>query len=58
MTDGFDSQTAPRDYDIINETAFTGDARIRQPKQALVTKISSTKLRPQVTLGFHIPTSP
>jgi len=57
LTDGFDSPNSPRDYDIINETAFTGDAWIRQPKQALVTKISSTKLRPQVTLGFHSPTS-
>jgi len=46
------AQTAPRDYDIINETAATGDAWIRQPKQALVTHISSTKLRPRVTLGF------
>ena len=49
------AQTDPRDYDIINETASTGDAWIRQPKQALVTHISSTKLRPRVTLGFDSP---
>ena len=46
------------DYDIINETASTGDAWIRQPKQALVTQISSTKLRPRVMLGFHSPDNP
>jgi hypothetical protein len=46
------AQTAPRDYDIMNETASTGDAWIRQPKKALVTQISSTKLRPRVMLGF------
>ena len=46
------AQTAPRDYDIMNETASTGDAWIRHPKEALVTHISSTKLRPQMTLGF------
>jgi len=49
------AQTDPSDSDIINETASTGDAWIRQPKQALVTHISSTKLRPRVTLGFDSP---
>ena len=52
------AQTAPRDYDIINETAATGDAWIRQPKEALSTQISSTKLHPRVTLGFDSPNSP
>ena len=28
------AQTDPRDYDIINETASTGDAWIRQPTEA------------------------
>jgi hypothetical protein len=52
------AQTAPRDYDIIIETASTGDAWIRQPKQALGTQISSTKLHPRVTLGFDSPNRP
>ena len=57
------AQTAPRDYDIIYETtatgdAGTGDAWIRQPKEALTTQISSTKLHPRVTLGFESPYSP
>jgi len=43
---------------MINETLSTGDAWIRQPKQALVTQISSTKLWPQVTLGFDSPKMP
>jgi len=47
------AQTAPRDYDIINEPASTGDAWIQRPKQALVTQISSTKLRPRVMLGLR-----
>jgi len=42
----------------MNETASTGDAWIQRPKQALVTQISSTKLLPWVTLGFHSPNSP
>ena len=37
------ARTDPSDSDIINETAATGDAWIRQPKQPLVTQISSTK---------------
>jgi hypothetical protein len=52
------AQTDPRDYDIINETASTGDAWIRQPKEALRTEISLTKLHPRVTLGFDSPNSP
>jgi hypothetical protein len=52
------AQTAPRDYDIINETAATGDAWIRQRIQALGTEISSTKLHPRVTHGFDSPNSP
>jgi len=52
------AQIAPRDYDIMNETASTGDAWIRQPKQALVTQISSTKLLPRMTLIFDSPNSP
>jgi hypothetical protein len=50
--------TDPRDYEIINETASTGDAWIRQPKEPLGTQISSTKLRPRVTLGFDSPNKP
>jgi len=52
------AQTDPRNYDIINETASMGDAWFRQPKQALVTMISSTKLHPRVTLGFDTQTAP
>ena len=52
------AQTDPRDYDIINEIASTGDPWIRQPNQPLGTQISSTKLRPRVTLGFDSPTAP
>ena len=52
------AQTAPRAYDIINETAATGDAWIRPPKQPLGTTISSMKLHPRVTLGFETQTSP
>jgi hypothetical protein len=50
--------TAPRDYDIINETAATGDAWIRKPIQPQGTEISSTKMHPRVTLGFDSPNSP
>jgi hypothetical protein len=42
----------------MNETASTGDAWIQRPKQALVTHISSTKLRPRVTLGIDSPKRP
>jgi hypothetical protein len=52
------AQTAPRDYDIINEIAATGAAWIRQPIQPLGTEISSTKLHPRVTHGFDSPNSP
>ena len=52
------AQTAPRDYDIINEIAATGAAWIRQPIQPLGTEISSTKLHPRVTHGFDSPTAP
>jgi hypothetical protein len=52
------AQTDPRDYDIINETASTGDAWIRQPKEALRTEISLTKVHPRVTLGFDSPNKP
>jgi hypothetical protein len=52
------AQTSPRDSDIINKTSATGDAWIRQPKEALRTQISSTKLHPRVTLGFDSPNSP
>ena len=48
----------PSDSDIINETAATGDAWIRPPKQPLGTTISSMKLHPRVTLGFETQTSP
>jgi hypothetical protein len=51
------AKTAPRDYDIINETAATGDAWIQKPIQPLGTEISSTKMHPRVTLGFDNPTS-
>jgi hypothetical protein len=52
------SQTGPRDYDIINETAATGDAWIRQPIQPLGIEISSKKLHPWVTYGFDSPNNP
>jgi len=52
------AQTAPRAYDITNETAATGDAWIRPPKQPLGTTISSMKLHPRVKLGFETQTSP
>jgi len=46
------------DSEIINETASTGDAWIRQRKQPLGTRKSSTKLLPQVTHGFDSTNSP
>ena len=52
------AQTDPSDSDIINETAATGDAWIRQHKQPLGTQISSTKLHPRVTHGFTAQTAP
>jgi hypothetical protein len=52
------AQTAPRDSDIINETAATGDAWIQHPKQPPGTEKSSTKLFPHVTVGFDSPNRP
>jgi len=52
------TQRGVKDYDIIYETAATGDAWIRQPKEALRTQISSTKLHPRVTLGFDSQIAP
>jgi hypothetical protein len=52
------AKTAPRDYDIINETAATGDAWIQKPIQPLGTEISSKKLHPWVTYGFDSPNNP
>jgi len=52
VTHGFDSANSPTDSDIINESAATGAALLRQPKQPLVTQKSSTKLVPRVTHAF------
>jgi hypothetical protein len=64
------AQTAPGDSEIINETASTGDAWIRQHKQPLQTQKStlktkslptqklSTKLLPWVMRGFDSANSP
>jgi hypothetical protein len=64
------AQTALRDSEIINETASTGDAWIRQRKehmraQKLSTKTkslsshkSSTKLLPRVMHGFQSTNNP
>jgi len=49
---GFDSANSPRDSDIINESAVTGAALLRQPKQRIGTQKSSTKLLPRVKYGF------
>jgi hypothetical protein len=46
------AQTAPRDSEISNKTTASSDAWIRQSTQPLGTQISSTKLRPGVTLGL------
>ena len=46
------AQTAPKDSVIINETSVMDAALLRQPKQPLETKKSSTKLLPRVTHGF------
>jgi len=53
VTHGFDSANNPRDSDIINESAATGAALLRQPKQPLVTQKSSTKLVARVTHAFN-----
>jgi hypothetical protein len=47
-----------RDLKIINETASTGEAWIRQRKQPLRPHKSSTKLLPRVTHGFDSANSP
>jgi len=64
------AQTAPVASEIINETASTGDAWIRQPKepmwafksstkiQSLQNQKSSTKLLPRVMHGFDSANSP
>jgi hypothetical protein len=46
------AQTAPATLEIFNETVSTRDASIRQRKQPLRLKKSSTKLLPRVTHGF------
>jgi hypothetical protein len=46
------AQSAPVASEIINETASTGGAWIRQRKQSLGTQKSSTKLVPRVPHGF------
>jgi len=52
------AQTALVDSEIINETAFTGDAWIRQRKKPLCPQKSSTKLLPRVTHGFDSANTP
>jgi len=52
------AQTAPLASQIINETASTGDAWIRQREQPLGTTKSSTKLLRRVTHGFYSAISP
>jgi superoxide dismutase len=46
----------PRDRDIINETAATGDASIRQRKQPL--GMNMNELLSRVTQGFNSQNSP
>jgi hypothetical protein len=55
---GFDSSNPPRDSDIINESAVTGVALLRLPKQPIGTQMSSTKLLSRVTHGLHSANSP
>jgi len=52
------AQTAPVASEIINQTASTRDPRIRQRKQPLWLKKTSTKLLPRVTHGFDSANSP
>jgi len=52
------AQTAHEASEIINETASTGDACIRQRKQPLRPQKSSTKLLPRVTHAFDSANSP
>jgi len=58
MGDAWIRQTAPRVSEIINQTAATGDAWIRQQKQPLGSPKSLTKLLPRVTHGFNSANSP
>jgi len=70
VTHGFDSANCPLglrnhqrncvagDSKIINETASTGDACIRQRKQPVRPQKSSTKLLPRVTHAFDSANSP
>jgi hypothetical protein len=51
-------QRAPAALEIINETASTGDSWIRQRKEPMMPKKSSTKLLPRVTRGFDSANSP
>jgi len=44
--------------EIINETAFTGDAWIRHSKEPMWPQKSSTKVLPRVTHGFDSANSP
>jgi hypothetical protein len=48
----FDSPNSPYGLRYHQQTALTGVAGIRQPKQPLGNQISSSKLLPRVTLGF------
>jgi len=52
------SEISPNIFEIINQTAATGDAWIRQRKQPLGTHKSSTKLLLLVMHGFDIPNNP
>jgi hypothetical protein len=52
------AQRAHAGYEIINETASTGDAWIRQRKQPLWRYKSSPKVLPRVTHGFDSADSP
>jgi hypothetical protein len=55
---GFDSANSPYGLRNHQQTAFTGDAWIRQHKQHLRTLKSSTKLLPRVTHVFDSAKSP
>ena len=52
------AQTAHAGYEVINETASTGDAWIRQRKQPLRPPKSSSKVLPRGTRGFDSANSP
>jgi len=51
-------QTAPAASEIFNETAYTGDAWIRQRTQPMGLQKSSTKMLPRVTHAFDSAHSP